>query len=460
VTQKPDYIDLQEFSRRQQDRLGGRIFSGGFSDLFVRNLKSRFQRHSLSDMPDMPGMCAILEFIDKLDLEKIEMVFTCVRLAAQEARKPPRQLTADDHYWISELACHLAVCCLDREDWQRHATRQVAERRSRHGAFLRIPTASALVAGVGAAGLMGIPLGVGTGDPGPGFESLIDLSDFRAASTDVVEEALGLLYDRITQDDPALRRLNPALPLDDEQRGVIRNWFADHRNESRFCGLYIRLPLPLESLNEDQAYRLAVAINAFVLVGADKDREELLLEDVGMTVGQLQARLRELFRMMPMRRAQSGDPVAVGPVYDFDVFLSHASEDKALVVEPLAIALKGEGKRVWFDKWCLLPGDSLYDRIGKGLKKSRFGIVILSPAYLDKEWSWCQEELKALVNMQTQRKATCIVPVWHQVTKPMIDDKAPMLGDKVAVVFSDDIARVTQEILRTLDSDLIRTSDP
>lgn len=451
MTQKPDYIDLEEFSRRQQDRLSGKLFSGLFPEIFIQRLKTRFHRYP---WPEKVGACTILDFIKKLDMENIEMVFTCVRQAAQETKTPPRKMSDDDQYWISELACHLAVCCLDREDWQRQSTRRVAERRSRHGAFLRIPTASALVAGVGAAGLLGIPLGVGTGDPGPGFESLIDLSDFRAASTDVVEEALGLLYDRIAQEDPALRRINPAMPLDDEQRGVIRNWFSDHRNESRFCGLYIRLPLPLELLNEDQAYRLAVAINAFVLVGEDKDREELLLEEVGMTVGQLQARLRELFRMMPMRSSRVAEPVSGLLTHEFEIFISHASEDKPAIVRPLAEQLKKElsvsGKKIWYDEWDMVAGDSLYDRIGNGLQKSRYGLVILSPDYFRKEWA--QAELKALVNMEMSRKRISVIPVWYNVQKSDIDRDAPMLADKIAIQFSGDIAAVTSEILRTLGS--------
>lgn len=65
----------------------------------------------------------------------------------------------------------------------------------------------------------------------------------------------------------------------------------------------------------------------------------------------------------------------------FDVFISHASEDKADVVRPLAEALKAGGLSVWYDEFELRIGDSLRRKIDRGLAGSRFGIVVLSKAF-------------------------------------------------------------------------------
>jgi hypothetical protein len=46
----------------------------------------------------------------------------------------------------------------------------------------------------------------------------------------------------------------------------------------------------------------------------------------------------------------------------FDVFISHASEDKEAFVEPLATELRKRGLKVWFDKFELKVGDSLRHR--------------------------------------------------------------------------------------------------
>jgi hypothetical protein len=62
---------------------------------------------------------------------------------------------------------------------------------------------------------------------------------------------------------------------------------------------------------------------------------------------------------------------------EYDVFISHASEDKEGVVRPLANALKSEGLRVWYDEFELKIGDSLRQKIDRGLATSRVGLVVL-----------------------------------------------------------------------------------
>lgn len=49
----------------------------------------------------------------------------------------------------------------------------------------------------------------------------------------------------------------------------------------------------------------------------------------------------------------------------FDVFISHAWEDKDEVVRPLAHALQGSGLSVWYDEFELRIGDSLRRKIDK-----------------------------------------------------------------------------------------------
>ncbi len=61
----------------------------------------------------------------------------------------------------------------------------------------------------------------------------------------------------------------------------------------------------------------------------------------------------------------------------YDIFISHASEDKDDFVRPLAIALIEKGFKVWYDELSLDVGDSLRQSIDKGLKNSRFGLVWL-----------------------------------------------------------------------------------
>lgn len=80
---------------------------------------------------------------------------------------------------------------------------------------------------------------------------------------------------------------------------------------------------------------------------------------------------------------------------EWDAFISYASEDKEEFVRPLAEHLRGEGLKIWYDDFILKLGDSLNRSIDAGLARSKFGIVVVSPSFLAKEWP--QRELDGLV---------------------------------------------------------------
>jgi len=132
-------------------------------------------------------------------------------------------------------------------------------------------------------------------------------------------------------------------------------------------------------------------------------------------------------------------------VYYWDVFISHASEDKETVAIPLAETLAERGLRVWIDKQQLAIGDSLRRKIDEGLSKSRFGVVILSKGFFAKEWA--KKELDALVSREDGR-AKVILPVWHEVSKEDVAFFSPMLADKYAVSTSDGLGEVVERIVR------------
>lgn len=76
------------------------------------------------------------------------------------------------------------------------------------------------------------------------------------------------------------------------------------------------------------------------------------------------------------------------------VFISHASEDKERFVLAFAERLRQNGIDAWVDKWEMLPGDSLVDKIfEEGLKEATAVVVVLSKISVDKPW--VREELNA-----------------------------------------------------------------
>lgn len=76
------------------------------------------------------------------------------------------------------------------------------------------------------------------------------------------------------------------------------------------------------------------------------------------------------------------------------VFISHASEDKARFVTAFAERLRASGVDAWLDRWEMLPGDSLVDKIfEEGLRNASAVVVILSANSVSKPW--VREELNA-----------------------------------------------------------------
>lgn len=97
----------------------------------------------------------------------------------------------------------------------------------------------------------------------------------------------------------------------------------------------------------------------------------------------------------------------------WDLFISHASEDKAEIARPLADMLMAKGYKVWYDEYTLMLGDNLRRSIEQGLAQSQFGVVILSPHFLAKKWTNLElDGLFALEKLGQKR----ILPVWHNVT--------------------------------------------
>ena len=132
----------------------------------------------------------------------------------------------------------------------------------------------------------------------------------------------------------------------------------------------------------------------------------------------------------------------------WDVFVCHASEDKDDFVRPLARGLETHGLKVWFDEFTLTVGDSLRRSIDRGLAGSRFGVVVISPDFLQKEWP--QRELDGLVARETGG-VKVILPVWHKTTADLIRRYSPTLADKVAVSSARGLEHVIAELLRAME---------
>lgn len=136
---------------------------------------------------------------------------------------------------------------------------------------------------------------------------------------------------------------------------------------------------------------------------------------------------------------------------EWDVFISHASEDKKEIVRDLANLLASMGVRVWYDEFTLTVGDSLIDSINSGLKKSRFGIVIISKYFLEKKWP--DYELKSLLTKE-KKGVKSILPIRHNVTQEEIQNHSLYLSDIYALDTRSPLNQIALDICEIIRPDV------
>lgn len=136
---------------------------------------------------------------------------------------------------------------------------------------------------------------------------------------------------------------------------------------------------------------------------------------------------------------------------EYDVFVSHASEDKDAVVDGLVQQLEALGVDVWYDDDQIQIGDSLMDSLNEGLSESRYGVIVLSENFIDKNWP--ESELKALMQ-RFQQDDVGIMPLRYGISHEVIVDTYPILSDLVSrPVASDTIQDRVQEVYNVIDQE-------
>lgn len=140
---------------------------------------------------------------------------------------------------------------------------------------------------------------------------------------------------------------------------------------------------------------------------------------------------------------EANEPVA------YDVFLSHASEDKDEIARPLANALTARGFTVWFDELNIRVGQSIRREIERGIREARFGLVIVSEHFMAKQWT--QAELDALWGKKLAAKDDSLLPVWHKVTYDEVQQGLPLLAGLHALNTSTmSIERIADLLAKTI----------
>lgn len=156
------------------------------------------------------------------------------------------------------------------------------------------------------------------------------------------------------------------------------------------------------------------------------DANERKMQSLSKTVQSVQIEQSKLKELYPLLSVASEDA--------YDVFISHASEDKEPFVDNLVAELSQRGVKVWYDRQVLTWGRSIRQNIDYGLRQSKFAIIVLSEHYIQKFWT--QKEFNALFNLGSQI-GDFILPIWHNITPERAKEFSPMLSDSIALISSE-----------------------
>ncbi|SEN70215.1 TIR domain-containing protein [Sphingomonas gellani] len=152
-------------------------------------------------------------------------------------------------------------------------------------------------------------------------------------------------------------------------------------------------------------------------------------------------------------QASSTQPFVVenaeGRETPYDFFISHAWKDKEDFVNGLVSAAKEAGLDVWDDQSAIVWGDSIRQKIDDGLRRSFFGVVVLSPNFFERPWT--QYELDGIVQRDLSG-AGRLLPIWHRLTQDDVAAKAPSLAGRLALPTSTySTAQIVDELLEMRD---------
>lgn len=102
----------------------------------------------------------------------------------------------------------------------------------------------------------------------------------------------------------------------------------------------------------------------------------------------------------------------------WDVFISHASEDKEEIARPLYDMLDDFGLTVWYDESEIECSDDILDKISYGLENTNYFIILLSPDFIreDKVWTYAENESIGYIRTVNKKR---VIPIYHNL---IVDD--------------------------------------
>lgn len=129
-----------------------------------------------------------------------------------------------------------------------------------------------------------------------------------------------------------------------------------------------------------------------------------------------------------------------------DVFLCHAWDDRKVSAKDLHDQLETLGVSVWFSEKDVPLGSNLLREIDRGLAKSRIGIVLVTPSFLER----IQGEGIADKELSVLLARELLIPVVHNTTYEDLRDASPMLGSRSGLSTKEDSMEIVAKKIAEL----------
>lgn len=129
-----------------------------------------------------------------------------------------------------------------------------------------------------------------------------------------------------------------------------------------------------------------------------------------------------------------------------DVFLCHAWGDRKEAAKDLHDLLVAAGVKVWFSENDLGLGVPMMRAIDKGLANSRIGLVLVTPAMLER----LPKESVADKELSTLLAGNQLIPIVHNTTYEALRNVSPMLASRTGLDTSEDSMEVVAKKIAEL----------
>lgn len=117
-----------------------------------------------------------------------------------------------------------------------------------------------------------------------------------------------------------------------------------------------------------------------------------------------------------------------------DLFLCHAWADRHGVATELHDLIESEGASVWFSPKDILLGQPFMREIDKGLAKSRAGLVLVTPAFLERVENGGVSEIE----LSELLARNLLIPVVHGITWGEVRKVSPLLASRNGLDTAED----------------------